>query len=281
LLRASELDPRFDPVVQSLRTALNLASVTDSASEGFVIIGRGLGLAGEWELARTAFEQAAQENEKNAEAWAWLAEANQQTAGNDALVLLDRALHLDPASSTVHSLRGLYFQRTGNYRDALTEFQSAARLDMENPSLFVSLGDAYAMTGDLIRGLQAYQYATELAPEDATYWLLLASFCAENNINLSDVGIPAAQKAVVLSQEAPETLGVLGWTLLLGGRFPEAEQILLRALEADPQNASAHFHLGVVYLQKNERAQAYAQLIHARDLGSMEADLALRQYFPQ
>ena len=281
LLRASELDPQFDPVAQTLRTALNLASITDSASERFVILGRGLGLVNEWELALAAFEQAVKEDEENAEAWAWLAEANQQTAGNDALTLLDRALQLDPASSTVHSLRGLYFQRTGNHRDALTEFQSAARLDVENPSLFVSLGDAYAMTGDLIRGLQAYQYAVELAPDDVNYRILLASFCAENNVNLGDVGIPAAQKAVQMEPKNSFALDVLGWSYSLAGRQNEAERMLVLAVEHDPQNASAHFHLGVVYLQRNERAQAYEQLTRARDLGSMEADAALRQYFPQ
>ena len=221
------------------------------------------------------------EDEKNAEAWAWLAEANQQTAGNDALTLLNRSLQLDPASSTVHSLRGLYFQRTGNHRDALTEFQSAARLDVENPSLFVSLGDAYAMTGDLIRGLQAYQYAVDLAPDDITYRILLASFCAENNVNLGDIGIPAAQKAVQMEPKNSFALDVLGWSYSLAGRQSEAERMLVLAVEHDPQNASAHFHLGVVYLQTGDMTAAREHLTRARELGSLEADAALRQYFPQ
>ena len=281
LLHASELDPQFDPVAQTLRTALNLASITEPDSERFVIIGRGLGLAGEWELALAAFEQAAREDGKNAEAWAWLAEADQQTAGSEALTYLDRALELNPQSSTVHSLRGLYFQRTGNHRDALSEFQAAARLDPENPSLFVSLGDAYAMTGDLALGLQSYQYAASLAPEDVNYHILLAAFCAQNNTNLDDVGIPAAQKAVQMEPKNSFALDVLGWSYSLAGRQSEAERMLLLAIEHDPQNASAHFHLGVVYLQKNERAQAYERLTRARELGSAEADMALRQYFPQ
>ncbi len=280
LLAASQLDPQFDPAVQTLRTALNLASIDDSPSRRFVIIGRGLGLVNEWDLALAAFEEAVQADEKNAEAWAWLGEANQQTGGKEALTYLDRALGLGPDSSIVRSLRGLYFQRTGNHRAALAEFQSAARLDPENPASFVSLGDAYAQTGDLILGLQAYQYATTLAPEDVKYWLLLGTFCAQNNVNIADVGIPAAQKAVQMSPQDPSALDVLGWLYSLAGRYSDAEWTLSQALKLDPKSASAHFHLAIVYLQTNDRASAFDHLIHARDLGSAEAEVALKQYFP-
>lgn len=280
LLRASQLDPQFDPVAQTLRTALNLASLSVSSSEGAVIIGRGLGLIEEWQLALASFESAVKADERNAEAWAWLGEAKQQTGGNDALTDLDRALSLNPNSSTVHSLRGLYFQRVGNHRDALAELKAAARLDPENPALFVSLGDAYAMTGDLNLGLQSYQYATSLVPDDPHYWVLLAAFCARNNAYVSEVGIPAAEKAILLSKNDPAALDVLGWNYLQAGRYMEAESMLKLSLEYDPQSASAHLHAAILYLQIDDRVSAYDHLIKARDLGSPEAEVALRQYFP-
>jgi tetratricopeptide (TPR) repeat protein len=278
LITASQLDPQFDPAAQTLRTALNLASINDAPSERLVIIGRGLGLVNEWELARAAFESAVEVDGKNAEAWAWLGEANQQTEleGSDEL---DHALQLNPSSSTVRGLRGLYFQRVGNYRNALIEFQVAARLDPENPARFVSLGDAYALTGDLILALESFQYAASLAPDDAAYWRSLAIFCGQNNVNLKDVGIPAAQRAVVIANDAVN-LDVLGWALLLDARYEEAERILADALEKDSQNASAHLHLGMLYLQTDDRPRAFEQLILARDLGSAEADILLKQFFP-
>jgi Flp pilus assembly protein TadD len=168
----------------------------------------------------------------------------------------------------------------GNHRDALTEFQSAARLEPENPALFVSLGDAYALNGDLILGLQSYQYATTLAPDDASYWSLLAAFCARNEINIEDVGIPAAHKAMALSKDDPAIMDVLGWLLLLNGQNTDAETILLLALEKAPEDVSIHFHLGILYLQKGDRISAFDHLVRARDLGSAEADMALKQYFP-
>jgi Flp pilus assembly protein TadD len=177
-------------------------------------------------------------------------------------------------------LRGLYFQRVGNFRQALAEFQVAAALEPENPAWFVSVGESQSKNGDLIRALQAYQTATTLAPEDASYWRLLAIFCAQNNINVRDVGVPAAQKAVILTPEDPDALDVLGWLLTLDARYDEAERMLARALELDPHSAAVHLHLGMLYLQTNDRTSAYDHLVKARDLGDKEADIVLKRYFP-
>jgi len=279
LFSAAQLNPQLDPAVQTLRTALNLASIDDSASARSVIIGRGLGLVNEWQLARLAFEEAVRLDEQNAEAWAWLGEANQQMGGEGA-EQLDQAFQLDPDSPTVRGLRGLYYERTGNFREALNEFQIAVRLEPENGMWYVSIGESRAKLGDLIDALAAYQKATSLAPEDPLYWRLLAIFCAQNNVNIRDVGVPAAQKAVVLAGEDPASLDVLGWLLTLDARYEEASRMLTRALELDPGYDSAHLHLGMLYMQINDRTSAYDHLVQARDLGNKEAGMVLKQYFP-
>ena len=279
LLSAAQLDPQFDPAAQMLRTTLNLASIDESVSRRSVVIGRGLGLVSEWRLARIAFEEAVRLDEENADAWAWLGEANQQV-GMDGIEQLERAFRLSPGSSTVRGLRGLYYQRTGNYRAALTEFQTAAAMEPDNPTWLVSIGESHAKLGDLIDALGAYQKATTLAPEDPGYWRLLAIFCAQNNVNVKDVGVPAAQKSVLLAKEDPAALDVLGWLLTLDARHEEAARILNRALELDPRNGSAHLHLGMLYMQTNDRDSAYEHLVQARELGNKEAEMALAQYFP-
>lgn len=279
LLSASQLDPALAPAVQTLRTTLNLAALDDSASKRSVTIGRGLGLVGEWRLARIAFEAAVHADEKNAEAWAWLGEANQQM-GEEGAPQLDQAIQLNPDSPTARGLRGLYYQRTGNFREALDEFRAAARLEPENGMWYVSMGETHAKLGDLIRALEAYQKATSLAPEDPGYWRLLAIFCAQNNVNVRDVGVPAAQKAVVLAGEDAASLDVLGWLLTLDARYEEASRMLTRALELDPKYGPAHLHLGMLYMQTNDRTSAYDHLVQARDLGNEEARMILNQYFP-
>ncbi|HJS20734.1 MAG TPA: tetratricopeptide repeat protein [Anaerolineales bacterium] len=279
LIAASQLDPLLDPAVQTLRSALNLASLNDSASARLVLIGRGLGLVQEWGLARAAFESAVEADEGNAEAWAWLGESNHHN-GRDGGSELERAFELDPNSATVRGLRGLYFERSGNFRKALIEFQAAALRDDKNPAWQVSIGATYSKLGDLIQALAAYQAATALAPEDAQYWHLLALFCAQNHVNVNTVGIPAAQKAVVLEKDSPASLDLLGWLLLLDERYEESERILNQAVGLDPQNASVHLHLGMLDLQMENRTAAYDHFVRARDLGNTDAQAILNQYFP-
>ena len=280
LLTAFQMDPEFDSAVETLRTALDMAASNDAPSERLVIIGRGLGLVQEWELALVAFDEAAHLDEKNADAWAWLAEARQQTGKAGAERDLESAMSLNPNSPTVRGLRGLYFQRTNNFRQALEEFEYASKLEPDNPTWRVSIGEAHSKLGDLILALEAYQSATALAPDDANYWRLLAMFCAQNGVNIKDVGVPAAQKVVVLSKDDPTALDLLGWLLLLDARYDDAESTLRRALDLDSQNASVHLHMALLYLQKEDRDSAYDYLVLARDLGSAEAEALLSQYFP-
>ena len=260
LINASQLDPELDPAVQTLRTALNLASLSESPSAQLVVIGRGLGLVSLYGLRKCSLRQ--------------------QSGNTEAFTTLERALSLNPNSSVVRGLRGLYFQRVGNNREALTEFQAAAKLQPDDPTLYVAIGESFSKLGDMIRALEAYQYAASLVPDDVSYWRLLAQFCGQNNINVKDVGIPAAQRAVVLQPDDADLHDLLGWLLLLDARYPEAERTLIHALELDSQNASAHFHLGMLYFQLEDRVSAQAHLVSARDLGNTDAQAVLNQYFP-
>jgi len=141
------------------------------------------------------------------------------------------------------------------------------------------LGDAYALNGDLILALESFQYAAALAPDDAAYWRALAEFCGRQGIQLDDIGVPAAQRAVTLDKDA-QNLDMLGWLLYLDARYVEAERILLDALAIDSKNASVYFHLGLLYLQTGDRPAAFESLSRARDLGSADADAVLKQNFP-
>jgi len=132
----------------------------------------------------------------------------------------------------------------------------------------------------LILALGAYEFAASINEQDGFYWHALANFCARNNINITDVGIPAAQRALFLAPDDPLALDTLGWLLSLDGRFFESEKFLLEALQKAGDFASVHFHLGLLYLEKDELDLAYEHLLKARDLGSTEAEALLLNYFP-
>ncbi len=284
LLLASSLDPEYESAVQTLRAALELSAKETDPSARSVTIGRALGLVQEWDLAVSAFEDAIEANADNAEAWAWLGEAKQQT-GADGRVELDRALSLDHKSAVVRALRGMYWSRQGKYRQMLAEYLLAAEYEPENPAWFASVGDAHLKLGDLASALTAYQRATELAPKDATYWRLLAVFCAENGVHVEDIGLPAAQKAVDLAPADLAALDALGWSYASSGRYHLAEQTLLDVISRDKDYLPAHLHLAMNYLAQGNQPSAFNELtfVRAADPNGANGQLAgqmLKQYFP-
>jgi tetratricopeptide (TPR) repeat protein len=283
-LLAASLEPQFSPAMETMRTSINLASLEIDESSKLVIIGRGLGLVSEWSLAAEAFRQAVAADGENAEAWAWLGEAEQQL-GRDGRTELDKALSLGHTNPIVRSLRGLYWTRQDRGDQALAEYLLAAEYDPDNPAWQISIGAAYALRGDLQAALGAYLRATEMDPTDARLWRLLAAFSARHNMQVEDVGLPAARKAVDLSGEDPLALDALGWTLALLERFDQAQEALEHALRLDPQLATAHLHLGIVAMQTDDWEAAREHLQQARDLDTddlvgEQAQLLLNQYFP-
>ncbi len=291
LMFAASLDPQFDPAVQSLRSALNLSAAQPDASQQMVTNGRALGLVQEWGLAIAAFEKAITLDKENAEAWAWLGEAKQQVSalsglkGESGLFELDKAVLFDHTSVVVRGLRALYWSRNQKYPQMLAEYSLAARYEPTNPAWQAGIGDAYAKRGDLISALAAYQYATELAPNESTYWSLLAVFCAENGVYLDDIGLPAAQKAVKISPDDPSALDALAQVYLASGRYANAEQVLLDLVERFPDHLSAHIHLAVTYLSQGNRSSAFEALtrVQSADPNGAYGEAAgrlLEQYFP-
>lgn len=264
LTRASTLNPEVDSAVQTLRAALAVSSQQSDLSMQKVVIGQALGLVQDWELAQTAFEQAVHLNEENAEAWAWLGEAKQQI-GQDGSVELDRALSLDRTSVNVRALRGLYWSRQGRYEQMLAEYLLAAGIEPDNPQWQASIGEAYTRLGDLVSALAAYQRAVELAPAQSDYWRLLAVFCAENNVQLEELGVPAVQQALTFAPNDPAVLDAAGFVYLSTGRYASAEAALLQAIALAPDFFSAHIHLAMIYLAQGDQAAAFNSLTYVRD----------------
>jgi tetratricopeptide (TPR) repeat protein len=284
LTRASTLNPEADSAVQTLLAALAVSDLQSDPSMKKVIIGQAFGLVQEWLLARTAFEQAVQLDEKNAEAWAWLGEAKQQT-GQGGSAELDRALSLGRDSVNVHALRALYWSRRGRYEQMLAEYLLASGIEPENPRWQAGLGEAYAELGDLVNALESYQRATESGPDQAEYWRLLSLFCVENNAQVEEIGLPAAQRAYELAPQDPAVLDALGYAYLTTGRYANAEIALTQAIELDPDYFPAHLHLALTYLAQGNRNQAYATLTYVRDAPGADAYAEtarqlLEKYFP-
>jgi len=284
LIHAAQRDTTLDASVQTIRTAINTALLSDDKAYQLVVTGRALGSLGKWNLASLAFRNALQIRPEYADAWAWLAEAVQQL-NQDGKAEIDKARSLDPRSAMVQSLYGLYLQRQRQPFKALTAFQTAVALEPNNPAWQMALGRAYELTDDLVAALEHYQRAVELAPDDANVWRALAEFCLRDSIDLKGIGLPAAEHLLELADNDWRSYDIKGQIMLETGDPTKAEELLKKAAELGPTQPAPLFHLGVLYLQKGDRNAAYSHLLLARDYDpggayGWQARRLLEQFFP-
>jgi Flp pilus assembly protein TadD len=185
----------------------------------------------------------------------------------------------------VQAFLGLYYQRQGLTAEAVRHFGLAAALEPENAAWQAALAEAYTQDGNLPLALEAHQRATQIAPREAQYWRRLAAFCAIYEYQISEIGLPAARRALELAPEDASALDVMGQIYLALGNRPLAEKYFQQALKADPNLAEAHLHLGLVYLQSGQMALARQALQRSAELAAgspleEQAQMLLRQYFP-
>ena len=241
----------LDPLTRSF--AIELIEVIESArsdeSQAYTLaqVGQTLARAGRWPMAVVAFENALALDPNYTEARAYYGLALDRS-GQDGLQQLELAVADAPEAPLPLVLLGKHWLIRGEPTQALKAYEQAATLAPEDPLIAIDLGAAYAAAGDLPAARLAFQYATDLAPDDPTLWSLLAQYSLDYEIELNEVGLPAARLALMLRPRDAAVLDRLGYTHFLLGNLTLAERFILKAIRSDSHLASAHYHLGLLEL---------------------------------
>jgi tetratricopeptide (TPR) repeat protein len=284
MVEAGQQDHSLSARVEVMRLAINTAQLEKSTGYQLVMIGRGLASLEEWDLALLAFEQATQDEPNYAEAWAFLGEARHQM-GQDGKSELEKALTINPKSTTALALSALYWRRQGDYDRALSALKQASDAEPKQPVWLVELGNTLAEKGDLPTALEFMQRAVAVDEQNALRWVQLARFCVANSICVRQVGLPAARQALVLAPEDPTALDTMGLVLFNLGDLVSAERFLQLAIQKENNNVPANLHLGQVYLQADRNPEALQYLKRVIQLEGQQRPLGrtaqrlIDQYF--
>ena len=134
------------------------------------------------------------------------------------------------------------------YDEAIRLFKEAAEKDPTQHVIFANLADAYSQAKKYDDAAAAYQKAIELKPDEAAYFNNLG--IAYGNAGKIDEATKSLQKAAELNPAgAGQSYYNLGAVLTNRGR-PEAADAFKKAIEFNPQLASAYYQLGIAYFGK-------------------------------
>jgi tetratricopeptide (TPR) repeat protein len=141
-----------------------------------------------------------------------------------AIGLSQKAQELAPSALETHRARGAVLLATGNYEEAIAEYEAALAINDKLWDLHYRLGVAYRIIGD--------------------YALAQSEMLAAIAFNPNNPDIPTD----------------LSRTYAVQGQFGKAAQYAEQAVSLDPSNPRAHANLGFMYYRNQEYDKAIASL---------------------
>lgn len=264
--RASVLDPAvYGEQWSSFRLAAGRASLSPDPAYRLVVIGRWLGTQGAWDLSEDALRQAVDLSPGFAEAWALLGQARIER-GEEGIDLLKKAVDLNQQSVLSRGLLAYYLARNHNNLEAIEQVRVLIELEPGQSAWQLELGNLLAAQGDLTEARRVFEKVQTLNPDDPEVLAGVARFSYQYQVDLREVGLPAARRYIFFQPERVDGYDLAGAILLSLGDLRGAERFLQRGLQLNANYAQAHLHLGQVYLHINDPERARYHLKRALQL---------------
>lgn len=151
-----------------------------------------------------------------------------------------------------------YFYLT-RYPLALQEFESLAKEQPQSSRVQYLLGGAHQAMGNLEQAEECYRRAIELKPDEASYYITLASLLRK--VVPADLAEPVRllEKALALNPRDAEGRLLLASCYQTRGRLTEAQSLLEALVASSPELRGAHVALAKVYYRQKRVADAQQQ----------------------
>ena len=152
-----------------------------------------------------------------------------------------------PKAAQLYVARGVLYVQLAEYDKAEADFETAHELDPHQTLSSAAQSMLAAQQNDLDRALETVQKKLQQRPKDAALLYLQADFLSQKGI---DPGTPEFQLAMRSAKQAlalqPTLSGartVLAKLYLRAGNYPEAVEQCRKALDHDPKDQTALYHL--------------------------------------
>ena len=186
----------------------------------------------------------------------------------DAAELLREMLVVEPKAADLHAMDSMVCEQRGLIARGLKAIELAVQLDGSNPAYRFALGNGLARMGRLEDAAREYERAIELDPKNLGFRLQAAQFYVGRQV--TDRAVAHLNDAIVIEPDSAEARGLLGQLLLGLGRPDEALEHIDAALELSPDDSRLLVNAGIVKLQSADYANAEIVLARAAQLNPQQ-----------
>lgn len=156
-------------------------------------------------------------------------------------------INLQPKAAALYFARGVLYVQLAQYDKGEADFEKAYELDPSQSLSSAAQGLAAAQQDDLDRALAKVQASLARKPNDAILLYLQAEILGEKGAEPGSPEFQLAMRSARRSVELQPTLaaprGVLASLYLQAGQYKPAIEQCRKALELDPKNQTALYHL--------------------------------------
>jgi Tfp pilus assembly protein PilF len=195
---------------------------------------------------------------------------NDTKAPAAAVIRLKEALQEFPSSSRLWLALGIAQQSDGKNEDAQKSFERALELDGASAPALAYLGSAYAERGQYAQAAAFYERAIAADPGLAVpYYLAADVLLKQPEVDAARVGKYLA-RAVELEPDFASAHLALAKLDARAERWADAAAEFERAIRLDPQSAEAHYQLARVYVRLKRTAEAERELSAFKQLSDAQ-----------
>jgi len=163
-----------------------------------------------------------------------------------------------PFLTQVRIAQGAAAMSRGDHKEAVRQFESAARLSPWDWSASYRLGNAYMATKQYDKAIELYKACLRIAPNYALAWSNLG--LTHFYLNKFDTAIEAAQHALSVAPELPMGHNVLGLCYAKQEKWAEALQELKLAVSLPrPGRGEVYKNMAICYYKLGQRDEALKQ----------------------
>jgi tetratricopeptide (TPR) repeat protein len=237
-VEVARLQILYGDTVAALDNVANALLLNNNYSLAHALQGWALGRQGDYLQAEASLKKAIQIDPGNGLAYAFYAEilAQQQIDGKGDLTTVDRMIEMSRSAQQfagdtmeTHYARGLVLEATGNYVEAIQEFEAAVNKNEMLADLHLALGRNYRYDNQYDLAVTQFNRAIALKPDDPLPYL----YTARTYMTVGDYAkaIQYAEQAIQQDPTDPVLYANLGTFLFRLARYNEAIQPLQLATQ--------------------------------------------------
>jgi tetratricopeptide (TPR) repeat protein len=196
--------------------------------------------------------------------------------------VVNDGINLQPKAAPLYFARGVLYVQLAEYDKAQADFETAYALDPTQSLSAAAQGLAAVQENDLDHALASVQDKLARKPNDPILLYLQADVLtqkgSEPGSSEFQTAMRAARKAVALRPTLGPARGVLAKLYLQAGQYPEAAAQCRKALESDPKDQAALYHL-IQALRKSGKNSEIPDLLKRLAMLRQEATKEEREQY--